>query len=142
MALRKTILILILAWAFVAQARTYVVCVGVADYPANVRKLNVSDNDAKTIHAIFARNNLVVSTLLLNQSATIRNVCNEMLTLFARATASDQVILFVMVTVCVLIKLLKELAVIVFKVQESRHRYHKVPPGIPDFILDISLFIA
>ena len=48
---------------------------------------------------------------------------------------ADEVILFIMLTVCILIKILKELAVIVFKVQESRHRYHKVPPGVPDFIL-------
>ena len=55
---------------------------------------------------------------------------------------ADEVILFIMLTVCILIKILKELAVIVFKVQESRHRYHKVPPGVPDFILDVSLLIA
>ena len=95
MALRKTICsILILVWTFSAQARTYVVCVGVADYPGVRHDLRISDNDAKTIHAIFARNSLIQSTLLLNQSATILNVCNEMRTLFSRASADDQVILY------------------------------------------------
>lgn len=95
MALRKTICtILILVWAFSAQARTYVVCVGIADYPGTRGDLRISDNDAKTIHAIFARNSLIESTLLLNQSATILNICNEMRALFARASADDQVILY------------------------------------------------
>lgn len=76
------------------QARTYVVCVGISDYPGTRNDLRVSDNDAKTIHAIFAKNSNVKSSLILNQRATIRNVCNEMRTLFAPAESNDEVILF------------------------------------------------
>ena len=70
------------------------VCVGISDYPGTRNDLRVSDNDAKTIHAIFAKNGNVKSSLILNQRATIRNVCNEMRALFAPAESDDEVILF------------------------------------------------
>lgn len=85
---------MLLVCTVLMQARTYVVCVGISDYPGTRNDLRVSDNDAKTIHAIFAKNGNVKSSLILNQRATIRNVCNEMRALFAPAESDDEVILF------------------------------------------------
>ena len=70
------------------------VCVGISDYPGIRNDLRVSDNDAKTIHAIFAKNGHVKSSLILNQQATIQNICNEMRALFALAESGDEVILY------------------------------------------------
>lgn len=95
MIIRKYILtIIFFACAIFVQAKIYVVCVGISDYPSSRRDLRVSDNDAKTIHAIFAKNGKVKSSLILNQQATIRNVCNEMRAQFAPAESNDEVILF------------------------------------------------
>ena len=95
MVVRKYILTtLFLVCTILVQARTYVVCVGISDYPGTRNDLHVSDNDAKTIHAIFAKNSNVKSSLILNQRATIRNVCNEMRALFAPAESGDEVILY------------------------------------------------
>lgn len=85
---------MLLVCTVLMQARTYVVCVGISDYPGTRNDLRVSDNDAKTIHAIFAKNGNVKSSLILNQRATIRNVCNEMRALFAPAESGDEVILY------------------------------------------------
>lgn len=85
---------LFLACTFLVQARTYVVCVGISDYPGNLGDLRVSDNDAKTIHAIFEKNGNVKSSLIINQSATIRNICNELRVLFAPAENNDEVIFY------------------------------------------------
>ena len=95
MTFRKYILAaVLLVCTVLMQARTYVVCVGISDYPGTRNDLRVSDNDAKTIHAIFAKNSNVKSSLILNQRATIRNVCNEMRALFAPAESGDEVILY------------------------------------------------
>ena len=95
MTFRKYILAaVLLVCTVLMQARTYVVCVGISDYPDTRNDLRVSDNDAKTIHAIFAKNSNVKSSLILNQRATIRNVCNEMRALFAPAESDDEVILY------------------------------------------------
>lgn len=38
------------------QAKTFVVCVGIADYPGHQNDLRVSANDAMTISGIFTKN--------------------------------------------------------------------------------------
>lgn len=84
----------LLVCSILVQASTYVVCVGISDYPGSRRDLRVSDNDAKTIYAIFSKNGNVTSSIILNQQATIQNVCNEMRALFAPAESGDEVILY------------------------------------------------
>lgn len=76
------------------QAKTYLVCVGISDYPGVGRDLRVSANDALTIQNIFTKNGNTQATSLVNSRATKLNVCNEMRALFANATASDNILLY------------------------------------------------
>ena len=95
MILRKFFLSLfVLACISQVQAKTFILCVGLSDYPGTSNDLRVSANDARTIHAIFTKNGSVQPLLLVNQSATIRNVCNRMKALFSQAKADDSVILY------------------------------------------------
>lgn len=95
MSVNKYILTtLLFACTLLVQARTYVVCVGISDYPGIRNDLRVSDNDAKIIQAIFEKNGHVKSSLILNQSATIRNICNELRVQFAPAESDDVVLFF------------------------------------------------
>ena len=76
------------------QAKTYLVSVGVADYPGVRNDLRVSAADALTIERIFTRNGHAQVTTLTNGHATMQRVCNEMRTLFARATENDNIVLY------------------------------------------------
>lgn len=76
------------------QAKTYMVCAGIADYPGEKNDLRVSAGDAVTVSRIFEKNNNAETVLLTNSSATIENVCSSMRTLFAKAEEDDVVIFF------------------------------------------------
>ena len=75
------------------QARTYVVCVGIADYPGTRNDLHVSATDAVTIQNVFSKSN-AYATALTNSQATMRNVCSEMQNVFANAQKDDVIILY------------------------------------------------
>lgn len=92
---KRVILILCsLACTLVLQAKTYLVCVGIADYPGTRKDLRVSSTDALTIENIFVKNGHVQASSLIDSRATIHNVCNEMKTAFAQASANDYIILY------------------------------------------------
>ena len=78
----------------VIHARTYIVCVGIADYPGAKNDLRVSANDAMTIQNIFDKNGHAITTSIINSRATIQNICNEMKAMFANATTNDNIILY------------------------------------------------
>jgi len=75
-------------------ARTYVVCVGIADYPSRQNDLRVSANDAKTIASIFTKNGKATVDCFVNSDVTIQKVCSAMQQTFAKATSSDAIILY------------------------------------------------
>ena len=52
------------------QAKTYIVCVGVSDYPGTNMDLRVSASDAKTIYKIFRKNGNSVAVSLTDSLAT------------------------------------------------------------------------
>jgi len=91
----KTIILLcvFLACAFYAQAKTYVVCVGISKYKSNQPTLYKSDTDALTIQNIFAKAGAKTSSLT-NYGATSQNIRNEMRVMFSQAGKDDTVILF------------------------------------------------
>lgn len=76
------------------QAKTYIVCAGIADYPGARNDLRVSANDAVTIAHIFAKNNNAEGLYYTNQDATISNVLNGMNQVFSKANANDVVIFY------------------------------------------------
>ena len=55
---RLAIIMFFLLCISALPARTYIVCVGIADYPGRQNDLRVSANDAKTISGIFTKNGM------------------------------------------------------------------------------------
>lgn len=89
---------LLLAWmmlcAFTLQAKTYLVSVGIADYPGTEHDLRISDNDAKTIAKVFSVAKQATVSILLNEQATQSALLSTMHTSFMNASNEDIVILY------------------------------------------------
>lgn len=88
------VLCIILLFFQSLSARTYMVCVGISDYPGFQNDLRVSANDAKTISNIFMKNGKAEVDCFVNSAVTIQQVCASMRQTFAKATASDAIILY------------------------------------------------
>ena len=87
-------LVIFLLAITVLPARTYIVSVGIADYPDTQNDLRVSANDAKTISGIFIKNGNAAVDCFVNSAVTIQKVCTAMRNTFAKATSSDAIILY------------------------------------------------
>lgn len=89
---------LLLAWmmlcAITLQAKTYIVSVGIADYPGTEHDLRISDNDAKTIAKVFSVAKQATVSILLNEQATQSALLSTMHTSFMNANSEDIVILY------------------------------------------------
>ncbi len=94
MKLLRVLLLLLLASVMQVQAKVYLVCVGIADYPGTENDLRISDNDAKTIAKIFEATNDATTAALVNEEATSVALVSKMRTVFAEAKADDTVILY------------------------------------------------
>ena len=75
-------------------ARTYIVSVGIADYPGSRNDLRVSANDAKTISGIFTKNGNATVDCFVNSDVTVKKVYTAMRNTFAKASPSDAIILY------------------------------------------------
>ena len=78
----------------ILPARTYIVSVGIADYPGRQNDLRVSAYDAKIIAGIFNKNGKTTVDCFVNSDVTIQKVCSAMQQTFAKATSSDAIILY------------------------------------------------
>ena len=76
------------------QSKTYIVCVGVADYPGMENDLRISDNDAKTIAKVYEATKDASVSILVNEDATQSALLSTMHTTFADAQSDDAVILY------------------------------------------------
>ena len=76
------------------QAKIYLVCAGIADYPGTENDLRISDNDAKTIAKVFAVAKHASVNILVNKEATQSALLSTMHTAFVNANSDDAVILF------------------------------------------------
>lgn len=89
---------LLLAWmmlcAITLQAKTYLVSVGISDYPGTEHDLRISDNDAKTIAKVFSVAKQATVSILLNEQATQSALLSTMHTSFMNANSEDIVILY------------------------------------------------
>lgn len=83
-----------LTLAFSAEARNFIVCVGIADYPGTKSDLKVSSQDAVTIKTLYDKNGNSETDILTNSEATKSNIINAIGKMFARATSDDAIILF------------------------------------------------
>ena len=88
----------LLAWmmlcAITLQAKTYLVSVGIADYPGTEHDLRISDNDAKTIAKVFSVAKQATVSILINEQATQSALLSTMHTSFMNANSEDIVILY------------------------------------------------
>ena len=89
---------LLLAWmmlcAITLQAKTYLVSVGISDYPGTEHDLRISDNDAKTIAKVFSVAKQATVSILINEQATQSALLSTMHTSFMNANSEDIVILY------------------------------------------------
>ncbi|MCF0196014.1 MAG: caspase family protein [Bacteroidaceae bacterium] len=77
-----------------ATATTYLVAVGVSDYPGTANDLSLPANDAATIQFIYDKNSNAETVLLTNGKATKSAVLEALRTLFAKAKEDDIIIFF------------------------------------------------
>lgn len=76
------------------QARTYVVCAGISDYPGTGNDLRVSAYDAQTIDNIFQKNKYSESLCYMDANATTNNIIEAMNTMFGKADKDDVIMLY------------------------------------------------
>ena len=76
------------------QARTYVVCAGISNYPGTGNDLRVSAYDAQTIDKIFLKNKYSESVCYTNANATTQNIIDAMDTMFGKADKDDVIMLY------------------------------------------------
>lgn len=88
------IIAIFLALATVAEARNYVVCIGIADYPETQNDLKMSAQDALTMKTLYEKNGDAVTEILINEQATVEKAKYAIADMFAKATVDDAVILF------------------------------------------------
>lgn len=86
-------MMLLLALPLTAQ-RTYLVSVGVSDYPGTKHDLIRSGMDAKTIQSVYDANSHASARLLLNKNASKKNVLKTMEEHYAKAKAGDVIVFF------------------------------------------------
>lgn len=93
--IRSILLILALASIFfVAEAKVYLVSVGISDYPGTANDLRLAAGDAKAIRDLFKMNSEATTVLLTNSEATKENIVRTMTELYSKASQNDMVLLF------------------------------------------------
>lgn len=77
-----------------ANAKTYLVAVGVSDYPGTDKDLRLPANDAATVQYIYSKNSNAESILLTNSNATKSAVLSKLRSTFAKASENDIIVFF------------------------------------------------
>lgn len=77
-----------------ANAKVYLVSVGIADYPGTGMDLSLCANDAKTVTWLYTKNTNVMYCQLLNSDATRSKIISALKQLFAKADSGDIVVFF------------------------------------------------
>ena len=77
-----------------ANAKIYLVAVGVSDYPGNNKDLRLPANDAATVRYVYSKNSNAESVLLTNSDATKSAVLSKLRSTFAKATDNDIIVFF------------------------------------------------
>lgn len=77
-----------------AEAKVYLVSVGISDYPGTANDLRLPVNDAKSIVWVYAKNREVQYIRLLDSQATAGRITAAMDRLFTKAGKDDVVVFF------------------------------------------------
>lgn len=80
--------------AVTANAKTYLVAVGVSDYPGTDKDLRLPANDAATVRYVYSKNSNAESVLLTNSNATKSAVLSKLRSTFAKASENDIIVFF------------------------------------------------
>ena len=91
---RLLLIVWLILCAIHIQARIYLVCAGIADYPGTENDLRISDNDAMAIAKVFAVAKHASVSILVNSEATQSALLSSMHSAFVNAKSDDAVILF------------------------------------------------
>ena len=83
-----------LACIILIQARNYVVCVGIANYPGKGNDLNLSVTDVNTIKSLYDKNGNAYIVSFINEQATIDNVKSAIKKTFKKANKKDIITFF------------------------------------------------
>lgn len=92
---RTSLIILVLLLTLTSTyCHTYIVCVGVADYPGTKNDLLLSATDAETMSELYRKNGNATVCLFQNEQATVANVSATLSQLCRQATADDDVVFY------------------------------------------------
>lgn len=95
--LRLFITAILLTLACGANARVYLVSVGIADYsgfPSKINNLRLTTKDANAIVDLYSKNTSVDYSLLLNERATKDRIVRAIKKVFKRSSEDDLVVFF------------------------------------------------
>lgn len=92
--MRTVIMALSLLIPVFAQAKVYLVSVGIADYPGTTMDLTLPAKDAQTITWLYSKNSSLQYCQLLNNEATRSKIIAAMNKVFAMAGPDDIVVFF------------------------------------------------
>ena len=92
--LPKFIFLLVLACALKAQAKTYYLCIGIADYPGVRNDLRLPAQDALAIQRIYQKKDNTDGYCLINEQATSLAIANAFEHLCVKAKTEDHIVFF------------------------------------------------
>ena len=76
------------------QAKNYIVCVGIADYPGANNDLKLSATDAVTMKELYDKNGDAEVLVYTNEQAVVSTITNAIKSLYGKASASDAIIFY------------------------------------------------
>lgn len=91
--------LVLLAVPLQGEAKTYLLSVGISDYPGSRNDLRLPHNDAATMQWVYQQNKYAQTKLLINSQAKLATVKAALRNMVAKATANDIVVLFSAATV-------------------------------------------
>lgn len=77
-----------------AEAKIFLLSVGVSDYPGTQHDLRLPHNDAATMQWLYKENKQAKTVLLMNDKATVSNIKTALSNMVAKATANDICVFF------------------------------------------------
>ncbi len=86
--------VLFLACVIYMQAKNYMVCVGIADYPGKENDLLLSTKDAETIKDLYLKNGDAEVVSYTNEQATLNNISMALKEMYSKASTEDAIVFF------------------------------------------------
>lgn len=92
---RKSLFLLVMTLlSFTAEAKIFLVSVGISDYPGTQHDLRLPHNDAATMQWLYKENKQASTVLIMNDEAKVANVKAALRIMASKATANDICVFF------------------------------------------------